>query len=101
MSKKTKGIVILKEIRPQEVKSLDLSQEIWVNRVVLNSKLVELEITPQTNNKKSEIVRSAIISMSKQEDKDNQALFCAKMKVSDVINVFEKLESISNKRKIL
>ena len=80
-------------IDPSELPKMDKDDVIVVNRIRLNSKLVEYEIQ---NIKPSEaiIIRQAIRLIKQREINTKNAVMGVEMKVGDVLKIFPEFKSL-------
>lgn len=75
----------------EQLKTLDPSSIIVVNRVALNSKRVQIEYLPQLNSKETvEIVAKAAREMRLQDRRLRRPSFGANMTAKDAITVFSE-----------
>lgn len=83
----------VKLIDPSELPRMDKDDIIVVNRIRLNSKLVEYEIQ---NIKPSEavIIRQAISLIKQREIRSKNAVMGVEMRVGDVLKIFPEYKSL-------
>lgn len=88
------GETLLEKIPPSEVVKLRDDDQIVVNRVRINSRLVRLEMQDNADRESIKIIRDAIENMMKQEKKQKCVVHGAKMAVKDVKKVFPDIEKM-------
>lgn len=83
----------VKIVEPSSLREMDRNAVIIVNRVRLNTKLVEFEIR---NNKSSEavVLKAVVRKMKDKETHLRRPAIGAEMSVGDIINVFPEYESL-------
>ena len=80
-------------INPSDIQTMDENQVVIVNRIRLNSKLVECEIR-NMDSSSVVIITKAIKSMKEQESKSRRTVMGAKMRVGDVKKVFPEFTAL-------
>lgn len=83
---RTKGRLVI--VDHSEICNMDENKFLIVNRVRINSYLVELEICASENNEIIAIMRSAIRDMKRWEQANKVIALGAEMTVRDVVKVF-------------
>lgn len=87
------GAFNVKIVEPKELSHMDDNQIVVVNRVRLNSKLVEWEIK-NIDKKETIIIRKAIKLMKEKERIKKCAAMGAEMQVKDIRVIFPNYESL-------
>ncbi len=88
-----KATSVVRLIEPSELKVMQEDSIIIVNRIRVNSKLVEFEIT---NSGKQEIliITKAIKEMKRRETKGHRTVMGPAMRVGDVKKLFPEYEKL-------
>ena len=84
----------VKMIAPSEIFKMDKEDTVIVNRVRLNSRLVEFEIRNNGDTAKIIIIRNAIQDMKTKERQNRRALMGPEMTVEQVLQVFDDVEDL-------
>lgn len=88
------GSVVLEKITPMEVNRLSDDEIVLVNRVRLNSRLVNLGFQGNQNLEILGIIRAAIDNIMLHEEKTKSVTYGAKMAVGDVKKVFPNIDTM-------
>ena len=83
----------VKMIAPSEIFKMDKDDIVIVNRVRLNSRLVEFEMRNNGDTAKIIIIRNAIQDM-KTKERHRRALMGPEMTVEQVLQVFDDVEDL-------
>lgn len=84
----------MKKIPPVEISKMNNDDLILVNRIRINSKLVEFEIRNLSNCETTKIMRNAITEMKEKELRSKKPSMGVMMKVGDVKKIFDNIESL-------
>jgi len=88
------GTMVLEKIMPTEVNKLKDDEEVLVNRVRINSRLVNLEFQGGATPEMLSIIRAAIDNIMLHEEKTKSVTYGAKMAVRDVKKVFPNIDNM-------
>lgn len=90
----SKGSVVeVRMINPADIQKMNENDYLIVNRIRLNSKIVECEI--RKNNPSSvDIILKAIKSMKEQESRSRRTVMGAKMRVGDIKTIFPDFKGL-------
>lgn len=86
------GSLLLEKISPADVILLDDDDEIVVNRVRINSRLVKLDMENNVDLESIKIIRAAIDNIMQHEKTKKCIAHGAKMSVRDVKKIFPNIE---------
>lgn len=84
----------MKILRPDEVNKMQDSEEVYVNRIAINSRLVELNLQESTNGEVKKILNEAIRSIKLREKGKRTVVWGAKMTVGDIRRAFGTIEQM-------
>ena len=88
------GNLVLEKLSPKEVNKLKDDEVIIVNRVRINSRLVNLELQGEINPEILGIIRAAIDNIMSHEEKTKSVTYGAKMAVKDIKKVFPNIDKM-------
>lgn len=80
-------------VDPSKLQSMDENEIVIVNRVQLNSKIVEYEIR-NVSSTECVVLKAAVRNMKQKERKLKLPIIGAEMRVGDVIRVFPEYKTL-------
>lgn len=84
----------MKILRSDEVNKMQDSEEVYVNRIAINSRLVELNLQESTNGEAKKILNEAIRSIKLREKGKRTVVWGAKMSIRDIRSAFGGIENM-------
>ncbi len=79
-----------------EIKSMSPDKKIFVNRIKINSKMIEYQMSGKFDDSIEEILIKAKNEIREQELKQRKMTLGARMKISDILKVFNEPELSEN-----
>lgn len=84
----------MKILKPDEVNKMQDGEEVYVNRIAINSRIVELNLQESTNDEAKNILNEAIRSIKQREKGKRVVVWGAKMSVRDIRSTFVNIENM-------
>ena len=82
----------MKRLKPDEVNKMQECEEVYVNRITINSRLVELNLQGSTNDEAKKILNSAVKNIKMREHGKSIVLWGTKMTVGDIRRAFGTIQ---------
>lgn len=84
----------MKYLKPNEVNKMQDSEEVYVNRITINSRLVELNLQESVNDEARKILNHAVKNITMREKGKRTVVWGAKMTVGDIRRAFGTIEQM-------
>ena len=84
----------MKILRPTEVNKMKDCEEVYVNRITINSRLVELNLLESVNDEAKKILNHAVRNIKMREKGKRTLVWGVKMTVGDIRRAFGTIEQM-------
>ena len=78
----------MKILKPDEVNKMQDGEEVYVNRIAINSRIVELNLQENANDEAKKILNHAARNIKMREKSKRTVVWGAKMKIGDIRRAF-------------
>ena len=84
----------MKILRPDEVNKMQDNEEVYVNRIAINSRIVELNLHESTDGEAKKILNRAIRSIKLREKGKRTVVWGAEMSIRDIRSAFRGIKNM-------
>ena len=84
----------MKILRPNEVNKLQDCEEVYINRITINSRIVELSLQENANDEAKKILYHTVRDIKMREKGKRTVVWGAKMTVGDIRRAFGTIEQM-------